>query len=110
MGLLEKIVSQYKMDILTSLLKLVGSLSILGNPVGFVSTVCDGLSDLQNDTEMGFESGAIEGGIGVVTGVSKVLKSTLAGACNTVDKISSSIGGGLAALSQDAAFQQTRGR
>lgn len=49
--------------------KLIGSMDILGNPIGLIRNVGNGFQDLWEMPAEGFLQGPIEGGIGIAKGV-----------------------------------------
>lgn len=90
--------------------KLLGSVEILGNPVGLFNHFSTGVWDLFEKPMEGFiAKGPLEGGKGLITGVSSFMRNTLTGTFNSVDKISSSFGTGLATLSFDMEYLKKRG-
>lgn len=54
-------------------LKLVGSIEIIGNPVGLVKHLAKGAYDLFDKPIEGFIKGPIEGGIGIAKGAGSAL-------------------------------------
>ena len=83
------------------LLSLLGSIEIIGNPVGLVKHIGIGAYDLFDKPIEGFIKGPIEGGIGIVKGVGSLTKNTVSGISNSGGKIAGSIAGGLSAISMD---------
>jgi len=55
------------------LLKVLGSIEILGNPVGLVKHLARGIYDLFDKPIEGFIKGPIEGGIGITKGVGSLV-------------------------------------
>ena len=97
-GITGKLVSHYKQAAITEVLKVLGSLNIIGNPVGLFSNVATGMQDLFEKPIEGFVQGPLEGGMGLVMGAGSLVKNTMAGAFNSVNKITGSISSGLSAL------------
>jgi vacuolar protein sorting-associated protein 13A/C len=55
------------------LLKLLGSLSVLGNPIGLFNNISTGVTDLIQLPVDGFMKGPLEGGLGVVQGAGSLV-------------------------------------
>jgi vacuolar protein sorting-associated protein 13A/C len=77
----------------------LGSIDILGNPVGLFSNIGTGVSDLFEKPIEGFARGPLEGGLGVIKGTGSLITNTFTGVFNSVNKITGSVGSGIAALS-----------
>ena len=98
-ALLDKILYKYKEELTLNSFKLLGSVEILGNPIGLFNHISTGFSDLFEKPLEGMNKGPLDAGKGLITGVSSLVRNTLTGTFNSLDKISSSFGSGLAALS-----------
>jgi len=85
-------------------LKLLGSLSLLGNPVGLFNNISTGVTDLIERPAEGFTKGPLEGGLGLVQGAGSLVSHTIAGAFNSVNKITGSVSSGIASLSMDQEY------
>ena len=107
-GITSKLISHYKTNLTTEIFKLLGSINILGNPVGLFSQIGTGVSDLIEKPMEGFIKGPLEGGVGLVKGAGSLLSHTLAGTLNSLDKITGSLGTGIAALSLDDEYLAQR--
>jgi len=91
--------------------KLVGSIDILGNPVGLFNGIGTGVVDLFDKPMKGFVKGPLEGGKGMIIGASSLVKHTFAGTFNSVGKITGSIGSGLTSIiSGDKEYIEKRKR
>lgn len=77
------------------MMKLIGSIEILGNPLGLVKNIGDGFYDLIDMPYEGFVKGPLEGGIGIAKGVGSLTKGVVSGTFNTVSKITGSIASGI---------------
>ena len=97
----EKIIYQYIQSGKWQLLKIIGSIDILGNPVGLFSGIGTGIVDLFNKPIKGFVKGPLEGGKGMIDGAGSLAKKTFAGTLNSVGKITGSLGTGLLSLTGD---------
>ena len=107
-GITSKLISHYKNNLTTEVFKLLGSINIIGNPVGLFSQIGTGMQDLIEKPMEGFIKGPLEGGVGIVKGAGSLLKHTLAGTLNSVDKITGSLGTGIASLSLDDEYLAQR--
>jgi vacuolar protein sorting-associated protein 13A/C len=45
---------------------IIGSIDLIGNPIGLINNIGSGLSDLINKPAQGFVQGPLEGGLGVI--------------------------------------------
>ena len=107
--LLTKILYRYKEELTLNSYKLLGSVEVLGNPIGLFNHISAGFSDLIEKPLEGLnKGGALDAGKGLITGVSSLMRNTLTGTFNSVDKISSSFGSGLAALSFDQDYMKKK--
>ena len=102
----------YAKQALLQLYRVVGSISVLGNPVGLLQSVGSGMRDFFLEPFRGLGSG----GEGFVTGVGRgalsLLQNASYGMLNSVGRIASSIGDGLClmTLSDDFAANRSAGR
>lgn len=103
-----KLITHCKENLIQQLLKILGSIEIIGNPVGLFKHVAIGVYDLFDKPIEGFIKGPIEGGIGIGKGVGSLCKNTLSGVSNSIGKIAGSMAGGLTAISLDHLFQAKR--
>lgn len=55
----------------------MGSLDILGNPVGLMKNIGTGVFDFIDKPIEGFVKGPLEGGYGIIKGTSSLIKNTL---------------------------------
>ena len=94
------ILKVFKEKIKSEVLQIIGSAPLIGDPRGFFLNVSNGVKDLIEKPQQGFNKGALEGGVGIIEGVSSLMTNTLVGTINSIDKFSNSIGSGIAALSQ----------
>lgn len=103
-GFFNKILFTYKEHTAKEFFKIIGSIDLIGNPIGLFNHVCAGFSDLIEKPAEGFIIGPLEGGVGLMQGFSSLISNTFVGTFNSLNKISGSIGSGLASLSQDQEF------
>ena len=71
---------------------------MIGNPVGLFKNISTGVIDLVEKPAEGFAKGPLEGGLGIAQGAGSLLKNTMAGAFNSVNKITGSLSNGISAL------------
>ncbi|KAL4462680.1 hypothetical protein ABPG74_000510 [Tetrahymena malaccensis] len=109
-GITSKLTDHYKNQAISQILKACGSLNIIGNPVGLFHNISTGVTDLFNKPKEGFVRGPLEGGLGIVEGASSLVKNTMAGAFNSVNKITGSLSSGVSALCMDEEYLQERER
>ena len=82
----------------------MGSIEIIGNPVGLFKHIALGVYELFDKPIEGFIKGPIEGGIGIGKGVGSLVKNVLSGTFNSAGKITGAIAGGLSTISLDPEF------
>jgi len=95
----EGLLGRYKELAKNSILKIVFSANIIGNPVKFLSKVSSGVNDLVDKPAKGFLEGPIEGGIGIIGGVGSLAAKTLGATFNSLHGITGSLANGLSSLS-----------
>jgi vacuolar protein sorting-associated protein 13A/C len=78
--------------------KILGSMSILGNPIGFVSTIGTGMQDFFYKPLEGIVHGPLEGGIGLIKGTGSLVKNTVGGTFGATSNVLSSLSKGIMAL------------
>lgn len=64
-GISSKMIKFYKNEGLSQILKLLGSLAVIGNPVGLFNNVSTGMKDLIQRPAEGFTKGPLEAGLGL---------------------------------------------
>lgn len=100
----DKLRQIYMEGALQTLLRVVGSANILGNPVGLVNKLQRGVVALYEKPIEGFIQGPIETGLGVIGGAGAFFKNTIEGTFNSVEKFAGSISSGLATISMVRLF------
>ena len=104
---LSKILLHYKSSLSLNVFKMLGSTAILGNPIGLFDHFCTGVTDLVSKPLEGFiKKGPLEGSYGLLSGINSFMRNTLTGTFNSVDKISSAFGVGIATLSFDEDYMK----
>lgn len=76
--------SNYKSSLVNQSLSILGSVNIIGNPIGLFKNIGTGVTDLIEMPRDGFVKGPIEGGVGVVLGAGSLLKKTVSGTFGSV--------------------------
>nr|CCA16037.1 vacuolar protein sortingassociated protein putative [Albugo laibachii Nc14] len=89
---------------------ILGSFDFLGNPVGFLDHIGTGVRDFVYEPLDGLKVGAKGFRLGVAKGTASLVSNTLDGTFDAASKISGTFGQGLATMSMDDHYQQTRAR
>lgn len=97
-GITSKLTAHFKDQAITEVLKVFGSLNIIGNPVGLFRNISTGVTDLITKPAEGFVKGPLEGGLGIMKGATSLIKNTMKGAFNSVNKITGSLSSGISSL------------
>ena len=97
-AIMKKIVDKYKNEVTKCIPKLLGSLDIVGNPVGLFTNISSGVVDLVEKPVQGFLQGPLEGGKGLLLGAGSLVKNTVSGAFNSIGKVTGSLASGLSNL------------
>ena len=92
---------QYVTRFMRNIFSLVGSSSLLGNPIQLVNSVGTGIKDFLYNPIEGFIDGPIEGGKGIITGTGSLVKNTTKGIFGSVSSIVGSASKGILVLSDD---------
>lgn len=71
--------------------KLLGSVDLLGNPVGLLSNLCTGVTDLFYEPALGLVHSPQAFGAGLLRGATSLVRNSVYGVSNTASKISGSI-------------------
>lgn len=105
----ETIIEHYKQEGISQIHKVLGSADFIGNPVGLVSTLGSGVTDLFYEPYQGFVSDRPQDiGIGFARGGISLVKKTISGLSGTLSKLSGSLAKGLSAATLDSSYQQRR--
>jgi len=107
----QRLTQHYNHALLVQVLRLIGSSSVLGDPTALVESVSTGLSNLFFEPTRALAKGHILtfakdlafGGVSFVG-------HSIYGVTNTAVSVSSSVGGGLASLAGDPAYQKQRAK
>lgn len=109
-GIIEKLTDHYKTSVVSTVLKVIGSINIIGNPVGLYNYIKSGFVELIERPRQGLVHGPLEAGLGAIIGAGCLLKQTFAGTFNSLHHITDSIATGLTILSFDDSFIEKRRR
>ena len=96
---IEKLGKHYKQELVKSVFYLLGSVEILGNPIGLFNNITAGMIEFIEEPKKGFVRGPLEGGMGIVKGTHSLFRYTIAGTMGTVNKITGSVAAGISTLS-----------
>lgn len=98
----------YKQEGIKQIGSVIGSLSIIGNPIGLLNNISTGFKDLVDKPAAGLTQGPLEAGLGLAQGATSLVSHTIAGAFSSVNKITGSVGSGLANLTMDEDYLRKR--
>ncbi|XP_067941641.1 intermembrane lipid transfer protein VPS13A-like [Watersipora subatra] len=98
----------YTQQIIKQAYVLVLGLDVLGNPFGLIEGLADGAKGLFYEPIQGAIQGPEEFVEGVALGLRSLLSGTLGGAAGAVSRITGTLGKGLAAITLDKQYQQSR--
>jgi len=101
---IEGLIGRYKELAKNSILKIVFSANIIGNPIKFFSKVSSGVNDLVDKPVKGFLEGPIQGGLGIIGGVGSLATKTIGATFNSLHGITDSLASGLTSLSGVSSF------
>lgn len=93
-----KLTKKYTDDGIKQIYKILGSIDIIGNPVGLFNNISTGVVDLFEKPRQGFNQGPLEGGYGIVLGAGSLVKNTISGTFNSINKVTGSLAGGLSSI------------
>lgn len=107
-GIIDKLTEHYKTSIISTVLKVIGSINIIGNPIGLYNYIKSGFVEMIDRPRQGLVHGPLEAGLGAIIGAGCLLKQTFAGTFNSLHHITDSIATGLTILSFDDSFIEKR--
>lgn len=106
----EKIIGHYKRSAINSILPVLGSINIIGNPNRLIKTLGTGLQDFVDKpldrTEQ--EGNVISLGEGLAEGTGSLVRHTVSGAFGSVHSITQALADGTGALTMDKRYQRER--
>ncbi|KAI8363865.1 hypothetical protein EDC96DRAFT_608831 [Choanephora cucurbitarum] len=105
-----RIMLHYKDQIVYQVHRVLGSIDILGNPVGLFNTLSSGFGELFYEPYQGFimSDRPQDLGIGIAKGVGGFVKKGLFGITDSMSRFTGSLGKGLSAATMDKKFQDKR--
>ncbi|KAI9491569.1 hypothetical protein BDB00DRAFT_766791 [Zychaea mexicana] len=108
--LMDRIMLHYRGEIIYQVHRVLGSVDVIGNPVGLFSNLSSGFGELFYEPYQGFimSDRPQDLGIGIARGVGGLAKKVLFGVSDSMSRITGSIGKGLSAATLDKKFQDRR--
>jgi vacuolar protein sorting-associated protein 13A/C len=106
--ILSNVIYIYHQGFLKQIMKIFGSIDILGNPLNLLHNVGTGVKDFFQKPIKGIVKGPLEGAIGVVDGSISLVKHTVKGTFTTTSKISSGLSKGILSITQDEDYINER--
>jgi vacuolar protein sorting-associated protein 13A/C len=106
--LLSRLIKHYSMQAAKESYKIVGSFELLGNPVGLISNVSEGLQEFVFAPIRGAKKSPQAFALGLVNGTGALVKGSIYGAFSSVVSLSAAVGKGVAMLSLDDKFERER--
>ncbi|KAI0218945.1 Vacuolar protein sorting-associated protein 13 [Massospora cicadina] len=108
--LMDRLTSYYGQEFVYQIHKIVGSVDVLGNPVGLFTNLSSGVVDIFYEPYQGIvmSDRPQDFGIGLARGTASFVKKTVFGVTDSFSKITDSLGKGLAEMTMDRAFIDRR--
>lgn len=107
--LVARLQAHYVSSAVGQVYKLVGAIDVLGNPLGLISGIGSGVSDLLYSPIEGLVlHGNRELGLSIARGAGSFVRKTVYGVSDSISRLTSSVGSGLAAASLDREFETRR--
>jgi hypothetical protein len=106
--LVGRLIKHYTVQAAKESYKIVGSFELLGNPVGLISNVTEGLQEFVYAPIRGAKNSPKAFAVGLVKGTGALVKGSIYGAFSSVVSLSAAVGKGVAMLSLDDKFEQER--
>ncbi|KAF0695189.1 Aste57867_13953 [Aphanomyces stellatus] len=106
--LVSSVRQHYTTQALRQIYSLIGSAEILGNPLGLVSNLGSGVKDFFYEPAAGMVRGPGQFVKGLTKGTESLVKNSVYGTFNAASKLTGSISTGLATLSMDKVYIQSR--
>jgi hypothetical protein len=103
-----RIIAHYRNSFVRAAFAVMGSVDLLGNPVGLVTNIGTGMLDFFYEPANALVHGPDQFGKGLAKGTLSLVKNSVFGTFNTVSKISGSVGKGLGMLAMDEEYQRRR--
>ncbi|KAG1054811.1 hypothetical protein G6F43_003196 [Rhizopus delemar] len=108
--LASRIALHYREQAMYQVHRVLGSIDILGNPVGLFNNLSSGFGELFYEPYQGFimSDRPQDLGIGVAKGVGGFMKKSVFGVTDSLSRLTGSLGKGLSAATMDKKFQDKR--
>jgi len=105
-----RIIYHYRQEITRQALRMMGFADFVGNPVGLFENISSGMVDAFYEPWAGVVIHGLnkEFGIGVVKGVSSLIKKSVFGVSDSFSKVTNSLGKGLATATFDSEWDNRR--
>ena len=100
----ELVVKHYKRQGVTELYKLMGTVDLLGNPLGLVTGVASGVVDFFYEPGQALMTNPLELGNALSKGTMSLIGGTIGGSMNSFSKMTGAVGKGLTTLSMDDSY------
>ncbi|KIJ26913.1 hypothetical protein M422DRAFT_55306 [Sphaerobolus stellatus SS14] len=106
----QRILFHYRQEVTRQALRLMGFADFVGNPVGLFENISSGMVDAFYEPWAGVVVHGLnkEFGIGVVKGVSSLIKKSVFGVSDSLSKVTSSLGKGIATATFDTEWDNRR--
>ncbi|KAF8516153.1 hypothetical protein BU17DRAFT_51124 [Hysterangium stoloniferum] len=106
----QRIIYHYRQEVTRQALRMMGFADFVGNPVGLFENISSGMVDAFYEPWAGVVVHGLnkEFGIGVVKGVSSLIKKSVFGVSDSLSKVTSSLGKGLATATLDSEWDNRR--
>lgn len=108
--LTSRIILHYKEQVIYQIHRVLGSIDILGNPVGLFNTLSSGFGELFYEPYQGFimSDRPQDLGIGIAKGVGGFMQKSVFGITDSMSRFTGSLGKGISAATMDKKFQDRR--
>ncbi|KAI8075646.1 hypothetical protein BDF21DRAFT_495147 [Thamnidium elegans] len=108
--LTSRIILHYREQVIYQIHRVLGSIDILGNPVGLFNTLSSGFGELFYEPYQGFimSDRPQDLGIGIAKGVGGFMKKSVFGITDSMSRFTGSLGKGISAATMDKKFQDRR--
>mgnify|MGYP002074993550 CR=1 FL=1 len=97
----KEIISRYYKHLTKTIISILASMNIIGNPFQIARYIGQGFVDVINYPVQGFIKGPIEGVFGIVGGGVGFFKNIIAGTFSGLEAITESVSSGLSPISMD---------
>ena len=106
--LVDRIVEHYKHSVIRQLYKVIGSIGVLGAPIGFVGSLGSGVKSFFVEPAKAIRKGPKDFAKGMKKGTYGLLSNTFEGFGSAAGAVSGALGDGVAQLTFDEEFQASR--